>query len=186
LGSGCLARVKMMQPADFWNLDHKAKRGRLDRSADGCILFERHMRAAPFVVYKIILQDPTQPGLMENDNVIQAFAPDGTDESFGVGILPRTLRCRQDFVDAHPFWPPQRTCPHNSGRGRAAGTVAPGPKGKLREVDAPSILRLGERSQQNESDVSGYGRESRRRIGAGTQSLERRRNLLRPSPWRDS
>jgi len=32
--SGSFARVKMMQAADLWDLDHLAKRGRLDRSAD--------------------------------------------------------------------------------------------------------------------------------------------------------
>ncbi len=42
--SGSLARVKMMQAADLWDLDHLAKRGRLDRSADRRILFERQMR----------------------------------------------------------------------------------------------------------------------------------------------
>ena len=56
LRSGSFARVKMMQAADFWNLGHMTKRGRLDRSAAGCILFERQMCAAPFVVSKIISQ----------------------------------------------------------------------------------------------------------------------------------
>jgi hypothetical protein len=32
--SGSFARVKMMQATDFWDLDHLAKRGRLDSSAD--------------------------------------------------------------------------------------------------------------------------------------------------------
>jgi hypothetical protein len=40
--SGSFARVKMMQAAHLWDLDHLAKRGRLDRSADRRILFERH------------------------------------------------------------------------------------------------------------------------------------------------
>jgi hypothetical protein len=48
----------MMQAADFWNLDHRTERERFDRSADGSIFFERQMRASPFVVFEIILQDP--------------------------------------------------------------------------------------------------------------------------------
>src|SRR4029077_16288395 len=48
--SGSFARVKMMQAADLWDLDHLAKRGRLDSSADRRILFERQMRTAAFVV----------------------------------------------------------------------------------------------------------------------------------------
>ena len=51
----------MMQAADSWNLDHRTERGRLDGSADRCIFFDRQMRAAPFVVFEIVLQDPAQP-----------------------------------------------------------------------------------------------------------------------------
>ena len=45
--------------------------------------------AASFVVFKIILQDPAQARLMKNDDVIQAFAPDGAHQSLRKGILPR-------------------------------------------------------------------------------------------------
>jgi hypothetical protein len=47
----------MKQATDSWNLDHMTKRGKLDRSADRLIFFEWQMRAALFVVCKIILQD---------------------------------------------------------------------------------------------------------------------------------
>ena len=63
-----------MQAADFRNLDHLTERRKLDGSADGRIFFERQMRTASFVVFEIILQNPAQPGFMENDDVIQAFA----------------------------------------------------------------------------------------------------------------
>lgn len=42
--SGRFARVKMMQAANVWNLDHRTKQRRLDRSAHGCILSERCVR----------------------------------------------------------------------------------------------------------------------------------------------
>jgi hypothetical protein len=87
--SSSFARVKVMQAADFWNLDHMTKRGKLDGSADGCIFSERQMRAASFIVFEIVFQYPAQPGLMENDDVIQAFAPNGTNQAFRVGVLPR-------------------------------------------------------------------------------------------------
>src|SRR2546430_16299594 len=89
LRSGSFARVKVMQAADFRNLDHLTERRKLDRSADGRIFFERQMRTASFVVFEIILQNPAQPGLMENNDVIQAFATDGAHQSFRKGILPR-------------------------------------------------------------------------------------------------
>jgi hypothetical protein len=34
------ARTEMMQATDSWNLDHITEQGRLDRPADGRILFE--------------------------------------------------------------------------------------------------------------------------------------------------
>ncbi len=77
-----------MQATDFWNLDHLTERERLDRSADGRIFFERQMRTASFVVFEIILQDPAQPGLMENDDVVQALPSNGPDQALRVGVLP--------------------------------------------------------------------------------------------------
>jgi hypothetical protein len=62
-----------MQAADLWDLDHLAKRGRLDRSADRRILFERQMRTAPFVVCKILLQGLAQPSLTEDKDVVQTL-----------------------------------------------------------------------------------------------------------------
>jgi hypothetical protein len=37
----------------------------------------------------------------EDENVIQTLAPDRTDQALGEGILPRAVRCREDFPDAH-------------------------------------------------------------------------------------
>ena len=64
----------MMQAADLWNLDHVTEQGRLDRSAERCIFFERQMRTATFVVIEIILEYSAQPSLMEDNDVVQAFA----------------------------------------------------------------------------------------------------------------
>ena len=55
------------------------------------------------VVIEIAIQDPAQSGAMENNDVIQALAPNGTDQALRVGVLPRILGRRQDFVNAHPF-----------------------------------------------------------------------------------
>ena len=86
--SGSFARVKMMQAADLWDLDHLAKRGRLDRSADRRILFERQMRTAPFVVCEILLQGLAQPSLTENKDVVQTLPSNGPDQALRVGVLP--------------------------------------------------------------------------------------------------
>ena len=78
----------MMQAADFLNLDHVTERERLDRSTDRRIFFKRQMRTVPFVVFEIVLQDPAQPGLMEDNDVIQTLPSNGTDQAFRVGLLP--------------------------------------------------------------------------------------------------
>ena len=75
----------MMQAADFWNLDHRTEPGRLDRSADRRIFLERQMRAAPFV-FEIVLQDPAQPGRMEDNDVVQALPSNGSDQALRVGV----------------------------------------------------------------------------------------------------
>ena len=77
----------MMQSADLRNFDHLTKRGRFDGSADRCIFFERQMHPATFVVLEIIFQDATQPGLMEDHDMVQAFAAERTDESLDIGVL---------------------------------------------------------------------------------------------------
>ena len=92
-----------MQAADSRNLDHVAKRGRLDGSADRCIFLQRQMRAATFVICEIIPQDPSQSTLIEHDNVIQTFASNGPDQALHVGILPRGSRRSQDLLNTHPF-----------------------------------------------------------------------------------
>ncbi len=45
-------------------------------------------------------QDSWQKLLSQHGHVIQALAPDGAHQPFRQRILPRTLRCRQDFGDA--------------------------------------------------------------------------------------
>lgn len=55
------------------------------------------------VVQEIVSQDSPQAELVENDDVVQALAADGPDETLDEGILPGTSRCREDFLNAHSF-----------------------------------------------------------------------------------
>src|SRR6267378_5111407 len=61
------------------------------------------MRAASFVVFEIAVQHPAQPGLMEDDDVVQALPSNGPDQALRVGILPWGSRRSEDFPNAHPF-----------------------------------------------------------------------------------
>jgi hypothetical protein len=62
--------------------------GRLDRSADRRILFERQLRTAPFVVCKILLQGLAQPSPTEDQDVVQTLPSNGLDQALRVGVLP--------------------------------------------------------------------------------------------------
>ncbi len=109
----------MVQAAEFWNLDHAAERGRLDRSADRRIFVERQMRTALFVVLEIILQYPAQPGLMEDNDMIQALPSNRPDQPFNRGVLPRALGRSQEFVNAYPFGISRNFCPYAPSRSRS-------------------------------------------------------------------
>ena len=49
------------------------------------------MCSGPVIILKIARQYAAQVTLVEDDNVIQAFTADRTDETLGVGILPVSL-----------------------------------------------------------------------------------------------
>ena len=42
-----------------------------------------------------------EAGLVEHDHMVQALAPDGTDDPFDIRPLPRASRCRENFMDPH-------------------------------------------------------------------------------------
>ena len=43
----------------------------------------------------------TQDSLVDDDDVVETLATNGTDHALDVGILPRTRLCGEDFLDAH-------------------------------------------------------------------------------------
>ena len=59
------------------------------------------MSARLVVVRKVASQGTTQVLVAEDDDVIQALAPDEADEPLREGVLPWAVRRRQDFTDAH-------------------------------------------------------------------------------------
>src|SRR5438132_13425933 len=117
-----------MQAADFRNLDHLTERRKLDRSADGRIFFERQMRTASFVVFEIILQNPAQPGLMENNDVNP-----GIRDGWSPAVVPQrdfaTAIAAQPGLPEYPSISPSHSTSHRTrGRRRAASNagVVPG------------------------------------------------------------
>ena len=59
------------------------------------------MRAASVVILKICRQHTAQMTLIEDDDVIEAFAADRANDALDIGILPRRARRSDDLVDRH-------------------------------------------------------------------------------------
>ena len=63
--------------------------GSLNRTRDGRILVQRPMRSNSVVIGRIVFQIPAQMFLAQNNDVVQTFPPDRSDQPFGKAILPR-------------------------------------------------------------------------------------------------
>jgi len=90
-----------MQATDFGNRGDGAELRRLDRPSVGCILVEREVSASPVIVREVRGEEASQVPLAQNDDMVQALAPDRADESLREGILPRAVRGRENFTDSH-------------------------------------------------------------------------------------
>ena len=91
----------MVEATDFPNRDDSAESRPLNSPAVGRILVEREVRTRPVVVREVASQGAAQVPFAKNEDVIQTLAPDGADEPLREGVLPRTVRGREDFTDAH-------------------------------------------------------------------------------------
>src|SRR5262245_45040551 len=96
-----LAEVAVVQAADFWELDDLASCGELDGPGIRCVLVEGEVGAYLMVIAEVAGQDSTQVSFAQHEDVIQALAPDRTDQAFGERILPGAARRRENFFDLH-------------------------------------------------------------------------------------
>jgi hypothetical protein len=76
----------MMQAADLREGDNVARGGKLHATRPWAVLVEREMRSGIMMILKIARQHAAQVTLVEDDNVIQAFTADRTDQA--LRILP--------------------------------------------------------------------------------------------------
>jgi len=65
-----------MQATDFGNREDRAERWGLDRPRIGSVLLEREVSAGPMIVGEVCREDSSKVTLAENDDMIQALAPD--------------------------------------------------------------------------------------------------------------
>ena len=96
----CAPLVAVMQAADLWNGDYAPPIQRRDRTWKRCILVQTEVRSCSRVVGDVLVQHSTKAGSRQHDDVIEALAPDRSDESFNVGVLPWGARRRQDVLNA--------------------------------------------------------------------------------------
>jgi hypothetical protein len=99
--SRCATLVAMVQTADLCEGDNGACGGWLYGPRLGAILVQREMRAASVVIVKICRQHTAQVTLIEDDDVIEAFAADRADDALDIGVLPWRSRCSDDLLDCH-------------------------------------------------------------------------------------
>src|SRR5215216_4861802 len=80
--------IAMMQTADLGEGNNIARRGKLYGTRPRAVLVEREMRSGVVVILKIVRQYAAQMTLVEDDNVIQAFTADRTDQTLDIRVLP--------------------------------------------------------------------------------------------------
>ena len=78
-----------MQASDHGYLDDTALAGALHRSGLRCVLVQSEVCSGTVVVEEILAQQPTQVGVVQHHDVVEALAAEGADEPFHVRILPR-------------------------------------------------------------------------------------------------
>ncbi len=86
--SGCEPLVPMMKPADLWKRHDLSGAVGLNRSPLGGILAQRKMRSGSVLIIEVRNKDPSQMSFIQDDHVVQAFAPHAADQAFHIRILP--------------------------------------------------------------------------------------------------
>jgi hypothetical protein len=101
----------VVQTADFWNLHDPAHLGARDRPKVGCVLVEREVGARLMVIGDVLGQDAVQVSFVQNENMVETLAPDGTDQALGEGICQglcgavRTSSMPMPFTRCRKCWP---------------------------------------------------------------------------------
>ena len=91
----------MVQAAEMRKLTQHAMA--LHGSSQWSILVQGQVRPKPIVVVGIFAQQFAQMALIDDDQMIQAFPSDRSDQALNICVLPRRTRCSWSIPD------PQRT-----------------------------------------------------------------------------
>ena len=82
--SGGSPLVVMMQAADFWESHDPALLERLNPATFGSIFVQTQVRAPVVIIRKILLQEVVQMRAAQNNDMIQTFTPNRTNQTFHI------------------------------------------------------------------------------------------------------
>ena len=91
----------MMEPADLWKRHDLSDAVGLDRSSLGGVLVQRKMGAGSVIIIEVRNKDPSQMPFVQDDHVVQTFAPHAADQALYIRILPRASWRRDDLFHAY-------------------------------------------------------------------------------------
>ena len=134
------------------------------------------MRPGLVVVADVFAEDLPEVIFTEDDQVVQAFAPDRADDSLGVGVLPGGLGRSEDLPDTDSPDDPAElvavcTIPipqQVSGLGLLSGEGLPdllgGPRGggmsgDVEMEDTPAVMRQDDEAEEQAEDGGGDDEE---------------------------
>ena len=165
----------MVQATDFGNLHDRPHLWPLDWPHVWRILLEREVSPRLVIVEKVAGQEASQVAFAQDEDMIQALTSDRADEPLREGVLPRAVRCREDFTDAHALYalPEHVTVDRVAiaeevGRGGVVREGVhdllgrPGSGGMLGDIeveDAPAVVGKHDEDEQNAQARGGNSEE---------------------------
>lgn len=91
----------MVQPANHRDPDDTATIPRFDIPRDRRVAGQRQMRPGGVVVSEVFGKHLPQVVLAENDDMVEAVVPDGSNQPLDVGRLPVTSSGDSDFLECN-------------------------------------------------------------------------------------
>ncbi len=73
-----------MKPADLWKRHGLATADRLHRPSVGRIFVQRQVTTGAVIIFQVGYQDPPKMAFVRDDDMIETFAPDRTDDALDV------------------------------------------------------------------------------------------------------
>ncbi len=131
------------------------------------------MRARSVVVGEVRAQEPAEMGLIQDHEVVQAFATDGPDHPLHEGILPGRAWGDKDLANPPPLDSPRELRPvdpvsitEQVRRGRVVwkrlDDLPGGPdrRGVVRDVDVDELATVMPQDDEDEQQAEGDGRDN--------------------------